>query len=177
MKTLGTIAPEQRRARGAELNTLKDAVTAALEAKKDGLASGALAAAVAAERIDVTLPVRPEPDGRIHPISQTIDEMIAILGEMGFAVAEGPHIEDDFHNFTALNIPPEHPARQVHDTFYLPPARRRHAARAAHPHLAGAGAHDAERRSRRSASSRPAAPTAPTTTRRTRRCSTRSRGW
>jgi phenylalanyl-tRNA synthetase alpha chain len=67
----------------------------------------------------VTLPVRPAPDGRIHPISQTMDEVVAIFGEMGFAVAEGPDIEDDFHNFTALNIPPEHPARQMHDTFYM----------------------------------------------------------
>jgi phenylalanyl-tRNA synthetase alpha chain len=67
--------------------------------------------------------VRPEPEGRIHPISQTIEEMVAILSEMGFAVAEGPHIEDDFHNFGALNIPPEHPARQEHDTFYLPPGK------------------------------------------------------
>ena len=122
MKTLGTIPAEQRRARGVELNTLKDAVTAAIEAKKDSLATGALAARLAAERIDVTLPTRPDADGRIHPISQTVDEMIAILGEMGFVVAEGPHIEDDFHNFGALNIPPEHPARQEHDTFYLPPA-------------------------------------------------------
>jgi phenylalanyl-tRNA synthetase alpha chain len=73
-----------------------------------------------AERIDVTLPARPERVGRIHPISQTLDEMIAIFGEMGFTVAEGPDIEDDWHNFTALNIPPEHPARQMHDTFYLP---------------------------------------------------------
>jgi phenylalanyl-tRNA synthetase alpha chain len=68
------------------------------------------------------LPARPDADGRIHPISQTIEEMVAILSEMGFAVAEGPHIEDDWHNFGALNIPPEHPARQEHDTFYLPPA-------------------------------------------------------
>jgi len=122
MKTLGTIPADQRRARGVELNTLKDAITAALEAKKDALSSGALAARLAAERIDVTLPARPDPDGRVHPISQTIEEMIAILSEMGFSVAEGPHIEDDFHNFGALNIPPEHPARQEHDTFYLPPA-------------------------------------------------------
>ena len=70
----------------------------------------------------MTLPVRPERRGRIHPISQTIDEMVAIFGEMGFAVAEGPDIEDDWHNFTALNIPPEHPARQMQDTFYLPRA-------------------------------------------------------
>jgi phenylalanyl-tRNA synthetase alpha chain len=68
----------------------------------------------------VTLPIRPESEGRIHPISQTIDEMVAIFNQMGFQVAEGPHIETDEHNFTALNIPPEHPARQLHDTFYLP---------------------------------------------------------
>jgi phenylalanyl-tRNA synthetase alpha chain len=122
MKTLGAIPAEQRRARGVELNALKDAVAAALDAKKEDLSSGALAARLAADRLDVTLPARPDPDGRIHPISQTIEEMIAILSEMGFEVAEGPHIEDDFHNFGALNIPPEHPARQEHDTFYLPPA-------------------------------------------------------
>ena len=92
----------------------------------DRLRRAALADRLAGERADVTLPVSPglpggvEP-GRIHPISQTIDEIVAIFGEMGFVVAEGPHIEDDFYNFTALNIPPEHPARQEHDTFYLPP--------------------------------------------------------
>src|SRR5262249_60634407 len=80
----------------------------------------ALDANLVAERVDITLPSRPTPDGRIHPISQTIDEIVAIFGDMGFAVAEGPDIEDDFYNFTALNIPPEHPARQTHDTFYLP---------------------------------------------------------
>ena len=92
----------------------------------------------------MTLPVPPGArPGRIHPISQTIDEIVAIFGEMGFVVAEGPHIEEDFYNFTALNIPPEHPARQEHDTFYLPRARRRLPAGAAHPHLAGADPHDA----------------------------------
>ena len=72
------------------------------------------------EKLDVTLPVQPEGAGTVHPISQTIDEIIAIFGEMGFTVAEGPDIEDDWHNFTALNIPADHPARQEHDTFYLP---------------------------------------------------------
>jgi len=120
MKGLGAMAPDERREAGRALNALKDSVTAAIEARKASLATGALAAKLAAESLDVTLPARPEPDGRVHPISQTIDEMIAILGEMGFTVAEGPHIEDDFHNFSALNIPPEHPARQEHDTFYLP---------------------------------------------------------
>jgi phenylalanyl-tRNA synthetase alpha chain len=121
MKGLGKVAPEERRERGQALNALKDAVAEAIEARKADLDAAALDARLAVESIDVTLPVRPEAEGRIHPISQTIDEMVAIFCEMGFEVAEGPHIETDFNNFTALNIPPEHPARQEHDTFYLPP--------------------------------------------------------
>jgi phenylalanyl-tRNA synthetase alpha chain len=120
MKGLGTLDPEARKAAGAALNALKDEIAAAIERAAGGLAARELEARLATERIDVSLPVRPEPEGRVHPISQTIDELVAIFGEMGFTVAEGPHIEDDFHNFTALNIPPEHPARQEHDTFYLP---------------------------------------------------------
>jgi phenylalanyl-tRNA synthetase alpha chain len=120
MRSLGTLAAEERRDAGARFNALRDTIAAAIEAKKLELAGAARAARLAAERADVTLPVSPGSGGRIHPISQTIDEVIAIFGEMGFAVAEGPHIEEDFYNFTALNIPPEHPARQEHDTFYLP---------------------------------------------------------
>ncbi|HEY5609101.1 MAG TPA: phenylalanine--tRNA ligase subunit alpha [Alphaproteobacteria bacterium] len=120
MKGLGGLAPDARRAAGQKLNAVKDAVAQALDARKAALESGALDAALKEQRIDVTLPIRPEPDGRIHPISQTTDEMVAIFCQMGFQVAEGPHIETDEHNFTALNIPPEHPARQLHDTFYLP---------------------------------------------------------
>lgn len=120
MKGLGAMDPDARRAAGAALNAVKDAVAAALEARKGDLEGAAIDAKLMEERLDVTLPVRPESEGRIHPISQTIDEVIAIFGEMGFTVAEGPDIEDDWHNFTALNIPPEHPARQEHDTFYLP---------------------------------------------------------
>jgi phenylalanyl-tRNA synthetase alpha chain len=120
MKTLGQLDPDARKAFGAALNRVKDEVTAAIEAATGQLRSADIDRRLAAERIDVTLPVRPEPQGRIHPISQTVDELVAIFGEMGFEVAEGPHIEDDFYNFTALNIPPEHPARQEHDTFYLP---------------------------------------------------------
>jgi phenylalanyl-tRNA synthetase alpha chain len=119
MKTLGGLAPDERKARGAALNTLKDELTAALDARVQALEGAALDQRLAAERIDVTLPPRPLPDGRIHPISQTIDEMVAIFGEMGFVVAEGPDVEDDFYNFTQLNIPPEHPARQSQDTFYM----------------------------------------------------------
>ena len=120
MKGLGGLDPEARRAAGAALNRLKDDVAAALDAQKAVLAERALDAGLERDRIDVSLPVRPESEGRIHPISQTIDEVMAIFGEMGFSVAEGPDIEDDWHNFTALNIPPEHPARQEMDTFYLP---------------------------------------------------------
>ena len=120
MKGLGALAPEERRAAGQKLNAVKDAVTAALEARKAALESAGLDAALKEQRVDVSLPVRPEAEGRVHPISQTIEEMVAIFCEMGFQVAEGPHIETDEHNFTALNIPPEHPARQLHDTFYLP---------------------------------------------------------
>ncbi|NKB54784.1 MAG: phenylalanine--tRNA ligase subunit alpha [Alphaproteobacteria bacterium] len=120
MKGLGALDPEQRREAGQALNAVKTAVSDAIDARHSGLAEAALDAELAADRVDITLPARPESEGRLHPISQTFDEIIAIFGEMGFSVAEGPDIEDDFHNFTALNIPPEHPARQMHDTFYLP---------------------------------------------------------
>jgi len=96
------------------------AVADAIEARKTELADTELDSRLMDERVDVTLPVRPQSSGRIHPISQTIDEVVAIFGEMGFVVAEGPDIEEDWYNFTSLNIPPEHPARQEQDTFYLP---------------------------------------------------------
>ena len=120
MKGLGQVAAEERRERGQALNVIKNAVTGAIAARQEILEAVALDARLVEETIDMTLPTRPQSAGRIHPISQTIDEMVAIFCEMGFEVAEGPHIETDFNNFTALNIPPEHPARQEHDTFYLP---------------------------------------------------------
>lgn len=120
MKGLGAMAPEERKAAGQAFNALKATIEDAIGARKTELETAERSRRLGEERVDVTLPVRPEAEGRIHPISQTIDEMIAIFCQMGFSVAEGPHIEDDFHNFTALNIPPEHPARQDHDTFYLP---------------------------------------------------------
>ena len=120
MKSLGGMGADERRAAGQAMNALRDAVAGAIDARKGALEGAALDARLKAERVDVTLPARPDADGRIHPISQTIDEVVAIFGEMGFSIAEGPDIEDDFHNFTALNIPPEHPARQMHDTFYFP---------------------------------------------------------
>jgi phenylalanyl-tRNA synthetase alpha chain len=121
MRVLGKLPPDQRREAGARLNELRDRITTALAEAGDRVRRTALANRLASERADVSLPVAVGEPGRIHPISQTIDEIVAIFGEMGFVVAEGPHIEEDFYNFTALNIPPEHPARQEHDTFYLPP--------------------------------------------------------
>jgi phenylalanyl-tRNA synthetase alpha chain len=120
MKGLGAVAPEQRKERGAALNALKDAIAAALDARRAVLDDAALDARLAAERLDITLPPRPAPDGLVHPISRTIEEIVAIFGAMGFTVAEGPDIEDDWLNFGALNIPAHHPARQDHDTFYMP---------------------------------------------------------
>ncbi|MCB9929236.1 MAG: phenylalanine--tRNA ligase subunit alpha [Alphaproteobacteria bacterium] len=119
MKTLGQLPPDERRAAGQAFNALKDEVAAALETRKGALEAAELEARLARERVDVTLPVRPQPEGRLHPLMQAWDELVAIFGEMGFVIAEGPDIEDDWHNFTALNIPEEHPARQEMDTFYL----------------------------------------------------------
>ncbi len=119
MKSLGGMGPDERKTAGARLNAARDDIAAALDSAKTALEAKALDERLGRERIDVTLPVRPESQGRIHPISQTIEEITAIFAQMGFVVAEGPDIEDDFHNFTALNIPPEHPARQMHDTFYF----------------------------------------------------------
>ena len=119
MKQLGQLDPEERKRVGQALNAVKDAVQQAIETRKASLAEAEMQTRLERERVDVTLPARPFDLGRIHPISRTIEEMIQIFGAMGFRVAEGPHVEDDFHNFTALNIPPEHPARQEHDTFYV----------------------------------------------------------
>ncbi len=121
LKELGKIPPEQRRERGALVNKLRDEFTAAIEDRRVELVAAELEERLAAERMDVTLPPRPSVPGLIHPISRTMEEMAAIFGAMGFAVAEGPDIESDWHNFGALNIPAHHPARADHDTFYLPP--------------------------------------------------------
>ncbi len=123
LKTLGRMTPDERKVQGPAINGLRDAVQGAISARRDGLAEAALDARLASERVDVTLPVRPGPEtrGRIHPISQVIDELTAIFADMGFRVAEGPDIETDELNFTALNFPVGHPAREMHDTFFLPP--------------------------------------------------------
>ena len=119
LKTLGGMSPDERQVQGPLLNGLREAVTAALAARKAVLETAALDAKLANEKLDMTLPVADAPRGSIHPISQVMDELAEIFADLGFAVAGGPEIEDDWHNFTALNIPPEHPARAMHDTFYF----------------------------------------------------------
>jgi len=120
MRKLGGMDADARKAAGQALNIVKDQVSDALEVKQSVLAQAALNEKLAKEAIDVSLPSRPNSEARLHPLSRTIEEVLAIFAEMGFQVAEGPDIESDYYNFTALNIPPEHPARQEHDTFYLP---------------------------------------------------------
>lgn len=120
MKGLGTLPLEEKIEAGKKLNILKTEIEKALAARKEVLETEELNRRLAAETIDVTLPIRPETQGRIHPVSKIYEEVVAIFGQMGFKVAEGPDIEDQFHNFNALNMPANHPARQMQDTFYLP---------------------------------------------------------
>lgn len=119
MRELGKMTPEERQVAGPQLNALKDEINAALAAKKIALEDAALNKRLSEEWLDVTLPSRPARQGSIHPISRVSEEIYAIFADLGFAVAEGPQVEDDWHNFDALNIPPHHPARQEHDTFYM----------------------------------------------------------
>ncbi len=123
LATLGKLTPDERKTQGAAINALKDAVTAALASRRGVLKQTALEAQLKREALDLTLPVRPAAieTGRIHPISQVTDEIVAIFADMGFSVAEGPDIESDDFNFTKLNFPPGHPAREMHDTFFLAP--------------------------------------------------------
>src|SRR6266568_908332 len=123
LKTLGGMSPDERKVQGPAINGLKDRVNAALNARKDGFKGAALDAKLLTETVDVTLPVREAPAemGRVHPISQVVDELTAIFADMGFAVAEGPDIETDDYNFTKLNFLEGHPAREMHDTFYFNP--------------------------------------------------------
>jgi phenylalanyl-tRNA synthetase alpha chain len=123
LKTLGSMSPEERKTKGAQINALKDKANEAIAAKRTALKHTAMSAQLAADTVDVTLPVRTPSAvrGRIHPVSQVVDEITAIFADMGFAVAEGPDIETDFYNFTALNFPAGHPAREMHDTFFFNP--------------------------------------------------------
>jgi len=121
LATMGSLAPDERKIQGPKFNGLRDAVTQAIAARKAELADAALEARLGCEKLDVTLPARPENTGTVHPISQVLDEVIAIFADLGFGVAEGPDVEYDDYNFTKLNIPPDHPARQMQDTFYVAP--------------------------------------------------------
>ncbi len=122
LKTLGQITPEERAAKAPAIQGLRAAVSAAIEARKAALDDAALDARLASEKFDMTLPIAAAAPGSIHPVSQVTDELAEIFADLGFAVATGPEIEDDWHNFTALNIPETHPARAMHDTFYFPEA-------------------------------------------------------
>jgi len=119
LKTLGAMTPEERQSKGPEIHDLRESVTAAIADRKAALEGAALEARLASERIDMTLPAEPVLQGSIHPVSQVMDELAEIFADLGFAVATGPEIEDDWHNFSALNIPETHPARAMHDTFYF----------------------------------------------------------
>lgn len=123
LASLGTMAPEERKSAGPAINGLKTEIGGLIDARSTQLKAAALDARLKAETVDVTLPLPPGPTarGRIHPISQTIDEITAIFSDMGFSIAEGPDIETDYYNFTALNFPEGHPAREMHDTFFMKP--------------------------------------------------------
>ncbi|MCJ8309296.1 MAG: phenylalanine--tRNA ligase subunit alpha [Rhizobiaceae bacterium] len=123
MKTLGKMSPEERQVMGPALNGLKNRIADAIASRREVVKRADVEARLAKEKVDVTLPVRPNPveAGRIHPISQVMDEITAIFSDMGFTVAEGPDIETDYYNFTALNFPEGHPAREMHDTFFFNP--------------------------------------------------------
>ena len=126
LATLGKMSPDERKTEGAKINLAKDKVTQALAERRDVLKSAALDARLASETIDVTLPLRETAAdvGRIHPLSQVWDELTAIFADMGFSIAEGPDIETDDNNFTRLNFPEGHPARDMHDTFFFNPDRK-----------------------------------------------------
>jgi len=119
LATMGSLSPDERKIKGPQFNGLKDAVTEAIATRKAELGDAALEARLASEKLDVTLPARPENTGTVHPIPQVLEEVVAIFADLGFGVAEGPDVEYDDYNFTKLNIPPDHPARQMQDTFYV----------------------------------------------------------
>ncbi len=123
LKTLGGLSPDERQTVAPRIHALREAVSDAIGTRKADLEARVLAAKLASERVDLTLPADPVLSGGVHPVSQVLDELAEIFADLGFAVATGPEIEDDWHNFTALNIPETHPARAMHDTFYAQPRR------------------------------------------------------
>jgi phenylalanyl-tRNA synthetase alpha chain len=123
LKRLGALPPDERKLRGAEVNRSKERIADAISARKATLEKIELDRRLAAERIDVTLPGRRAERGGLHPITRTLDRAIEIFARLGYELADGPEIEDDWHNFEALNFPPDHPARTMHDTFWFPDGR------------------------------------------------------
>jgi phenylalanyl-tRNA synthetase alpha chain len=121
LKSLGKMTPEQRQSEGPRIHGVRESVTNAIADRKAALEAAELDRKLATETLDMTLPVSPAPGGSVHPVSQVMDELAEIFADLGFSVATGPEIEDDWHNFTALNIPEDHPARAMHDTFYFDP--------------------------------------------------------
>ena len=119
LKTLGSLSPDERKAKGAEINVIKDQISQEIEQKKSFLEDQALELRLSSEKIDITLPARPENEGKIHPLSKVIQDITKYFGRIGFQIFDGPHVESQEHNFDALNIPAHHPARQSHDTFYV----------------------------------------------------------
>lgn len=119
LKTLGALAADERKARGAEVNRVKDRLAEALAARKQALEQIALDRRLASERLDISLPGRDGERGGIHPITRALERIASIFARLGYQRADGPEIEDDWHNFEALNFPPHHPARAMHDTFYF----------------------------------------------------------
>ena len=123
LKALAALAPDERKARGAEVNAAKDRIATAIAARRQVLEAAALEQRLAADRVDVTLPGRDGQRGSLHPITRALDRIVSIFARLGYDVADGPEIEDDWHNFGALNFPPDHPARTMHDTFWFPDGR------------------------------------------------------
>ena len=120
LKTLGSMTPDERQVEGPKIHGLRQAVSDAIATRREALEAAALEARLAGETLDLSLPSMELPRGSIHPVSQVMDELAEIFADMGFSVADGPEIEDDWHNFTALNMAETHPARAMHDTFYFP---------------------------------------------------------
>ena len=185
LKTLGAMSPDERQAKAPAIQALREDVTRALAERKTALDEAALATRLIAERLDMTLPAIDAPRGTVHPVSQVMDELAEIFADLGFAVASGPEIEDDWHNFTALNMPESHPARAMHDTFYFPDRDGNGRELLLRTHTSPVqirtmlawwvllGCESA----RHCGSLRRAGSIARTATPRIRRCSTRSRGW
>ncbi|URD60225.1 phenylalanine--tRNA ligase subunit alpha [Sphingomonas sp. KRR8] len=121
LKTLGSLSPEERQTRGPEIQGMRGAVADAIAARREALEAEELSRKLATERVDLSLPAPERPVGTVHPVSQVMEELAEIFADLGFAVAEGPEIESDWYNFTALNMPEHHPARAMHDTFYCEP--------------------------------------------------------